>query len=75
MSSRVACGPDERFYTNVDAIIACFHYLQEAGDETCTVPAGDQSSEDASAEFCATGNSRIMSALMYPSEQDESTTW
>ena len=47
------CGPAESAYTNVNDIIACYHYLNNLGTTRCTVPAGN-------IEMCRAGQAHIV---------------
>ncbi|OAA71188.1 hypothetical protein ISF_01739 [Cordyceps fumosorosea ARSEF 2679] len=48
------CGPADAAYTNVNGIIACYHYLKNLGTQRCTTPGNYKS-----IEFCHSGDASI----------------
>lgn len=47
------CGPFEDRYTNVNGIIACYHYLDRLGTQQCTIPSEHS-------RFCESGSAAIL---------------
>ncbi|OAA71187.1 hypothetical protein ISF_01738 [Cordyceps fumosorosea ARSEF 2679] len=47
------CGPNESRYTNVNGLVACFHYLQKLGTQQCKVPSEHS-------VFCRAGDAVVL---------------
>ncbi|KAH7130578.1 hypothetical protein B0J11DRAFT_429139 [Dendryphion nanum] len=48
------CGPSENAYTQVNGVIACYHYLLNLGSRRCEVPSGR-----ARREMCRSGYAKV----------------
>ncbi|KAK4245961.1 hypothetical protein C7999DRAFT_42573 [Corynascus novoguineensis] len=53
------CGPAEDAYTNVDDIIACYHYLNKLGNKMCTT--------DYSTIICKAGKAHVRGSALHGS--------
>lgn len=48
------CGPANEAYTNVNGLVACYHYLQNLGTRQCTTPGSNNPGE-----FCHSGDASV----------------
>ncbi|KAM3505420.1 hypothetical protein MY10362_002970 [Beauveria mimosiformis] len=47
------CGPEDKRYTNVDGIIACYHYLNNLGTQNCGI-------DREISHFCYAGDASVL---------------
>ena len=62
------CGPSEATYTNVDGVIACYHYLNSLSTTRCGIPGSGSVTE-----FCRSGNAHAVGQSL--TGRDESSSW